>query len=254
MPKILVIDDEVRVRELLRTALSAKGYEAVTVPLPEQAVELVAKNHFDLIILDLNLSGTSGITILKVIRAQQKKVPVVIFSGSVTLEQEKEAMSAGADEILKKEDGVGHLAERIGKIIQAKAQVLKKSSVPKEKTILIVDDEEDVRILLGKFFERKGYKVFLAESGERAIEITKSEQCSAVLLDINMPGLDGIETLERLMKINPRIGVVMVTANQDNEKVKKALALGAYGYVLKPFDFLYLELAVTAKLRIAASD
>ena len=66
--------------------------------------------------------------------------------------------------------------------------------------------------------------------------------------------MDGLATLERLLEINPKLGIVMVTAVQDDEKIKKALELGAYGYVVKPFDFLYLELVVMSKLAIAESN
>jgi DNA-binding NarL/FixJ family response regulator len=69
-----------------------------------------------------------------------------------------------------------------------------------------------------------------------------------------MPGMDGLTALTKLLEINPKLGVVMTTGIQDEEKVKKAIELGAYGYVLKPFDFLYLELVVMSKLVIAESD
>ena len=72
-----------------------------------------------------------------------------------------------------------------------------------------------------------------------------------VLLDIKMPGMDGITILRELLKLNPKLGVVMVTGIEDSEKVKEAIEVGAYSYVLKPFDFLYLELVVMSKLAIA---
>ena len=65
-----------------------------------------------------------------------------------------------------------------------------------------------------------------------------------------MPGMDGLTTLEKLLEINPKLGIVMVTGRQDDESIKTAIGLGAYGYVLKPFDFLYLELVVMSKLAI----
>ena len=66
-----------------------------------------------------------------------------------------------------------------------------------------------------------------------------------------MPGMDGLETLPKLLEINPQLGILMASGVQDDEKVKKAVELGAYGYVLKPFDFLYLELVVMSRLAIA---
>ncbi|MCK5178924.1 MAG: response regulator, partial [Candidatus Omnitrophica bacterium] len=92
-----------------------------------------------------------------------------------------------------------------------------------------------------------------AQNGEEAVQLARSEDLSVVLLDMNMPGMDGLATLEKLKKMNDKLGVVMITGDQDDEKVKKAIELGAYGYVLKPFDFLYLELVVLSKLVIAES-
>ena len=105
-----------------------------------------------------------------------------------------------------------------------------------------------------EFFNRKGYKTQEARSGEEAVRLARAEKISVVLLDIKMPGMDGLDTLKNLLEINPKLGVVMVTGVQDDEKVKKAIELGAYGYVLKPFDFLYLELVVMSKLIIAEGD
>ena len=84
--------------------------------------------------------------------------------------------------------------------------------------------------------------------------MAQSEDPAVVLLDINMPEMDGLTTLKKLRDINAKLGVVMVTGVQDDEKVKKAIELGAYGYVLKPFDFLYLNLVVMSKLIIAESN
>lgn len=66
--------------------------------------------------------------------------------------------------------------------------------------------------------------------------------------------MDGLATLEELLKIRPKLGVVMSTVDKDDEKVKRVVELGAYGYILKPFDFLYLELVVMSKLVIAEND
>jgi DNA-binding NtrC family response regulator len=255
MAKILIVDDEARIRELLCKFLNMAGYEVVTVPTAEQSLELIFKEIFDLILLDVRLSsGESGISIMKKIREFQKEIPVVVYSGALTPELEIEARTAGANEVLSKDIDILQLVAQIGKIIKAKDRLFQEPSKEKEKTVLIVDDEEGIRRVLREFFKRKGFNVFEAESGEKALQIVRSEKISAVLLDMKMPGMDGLATLEKLLEINPKLGVVMVTGEQDDEKVKKAIALGAYGYVLKPFDFLYLELVVASKLTIAESD
>ncbi|MBU1853128.1 MAG: response regulator [Candidatus Omnitrophica bacterium] len=256
MSKILVVDDEMSMRELVRTTLSMKGYEVTTVPSASQALTIIFQEVFDLILLDINLGNESGISILKKIRETQKNLPIVIYSGTLTAELEKEAMAAGANEVLRKDIGIPQIAEQIGKIIKAKDSIFKDPSASgkQEKSILIVDDESSIRRVLSEFFKTKDYKIFEAENGEKALEVARSEKFPVVLLDIDMPVMNGIATLPKLLEINPKLGVVMVTGNQEDENVKKAMELGACGYILKPFDFLYLELVVMSKLAIAEAS
>ncbi|MFC1576922.1 response regulator [Candidatus Omnitrophota bacterium] len=254
MAKILVADDEVQIRELLQAALSMRGFEVVTAPTTDQALEMLIREPFDLVILDLDFGQDCGASVLKEIRQQRAKIPVVIYSGSVTVEIEKAVRAAGANEVLSKSVGIPQLVEQIEKIVKAKDRIFRVSSDKKERPILIVDDEADIRNILGEFFRAKGYKILEAENGEEAIRIAGSEELAVVLLDIDMPVMDGIATLKELLKMHPNLGVVMVTGNQEDEKVKKAVELGAYSYILKPFDFLYLDLVVSSKLAIAGAE
>lgn len=252
MINILVVDDEVRIRELLHKALVKKGYHVVTVPNAEQALACITQESFGLVLLDIRLAGESGISVLKKIRELQKKIPVVIYSGVITPELEKEARIAGANEVLSKDIEIMQLVEQISKFIKGSVRVSQGLSKRKEKSILIVDDEPEIRRVLSLFFKKKGYaNVEEAESGEKAVEITHSKEFSVALLDINMPGMNGLVTMQKLLEINPKLGIVIVTGRQDDENIKKAIEMGAYGYVLKPFDLLYLELVVMSKLAIA---
>jgi len=254
MAKILIVDDEIQIRELLRKAFAREGYEVSSVPTAEQALELIFRQPFDILLLDVRLPGESGLSVLKKVREHQKDVPVVIYTGALTPELEKEAREAGANEVLSKDIDILQLVAQIGKIVKAKDKIFKSPIERGEKTLLVVDDEEGIRRVLREFFNRKGYKVFEAGDGEEALRLIHTEKVSVVLLDMILPGMDGLETLKRLLEINPKLGVVMTTAVQDDEKVKKAIELGAYSYVLKPFDFMYLKLVVMSKLAIAESD
>jgi len=254
MTKILVLDDEVKIRELVREALSVQGYEVTTVPTSDQAMDIIFHESFDLILLDIRLPGESGISVLRKIREHSKKIPVVIYSGFVTAAMETEARAFGANEVLRKDVGVVFLVEQIGKIVKTKNRIFQRTLTGTKRPILVVDDEEKIRDVLKSFFKTKGYEVLEAKNGEEALHLAQSEDLAVVLLDINMPEMDGLTTLKKLKDINAELGVVMVTGDQDDEKVKKAIELGAYGYVLKPFDFLYLNLVVMSKLVIAESN
>ncbi len=254
MPKILIVDDEVRVRELLRQALGREGYEVASVPGAAQALEIIFKEPFDLLILDVRLAGESGLSVVKKVREFRQNVPIVIYSGALTSEIERAAREAGANEVLSKDIDVLQLVAQIKRTVKAGERTFRGPAEQERRSILIVDDEEGVRRVLREFFKRRGFDVFEAESGEQALQCISSVKVSAVLLDMRMPGMDGLETLKRILEIDPKLGVVMATAVQDEEKIKRAIGLGAYNYVLKPFDFANLELVVMSKLTTAEGD
>jgi two-component system, response regulator, stage 0 sporulation protein F len=114
--------------------------------------------------------------------------------------------------------------------------------------ILIIDDEQSVREVLVEYFAEQGYEVASAPDGKEALARLDEHRPDLVLLDIRMPGMDGVETLRRLREAAPAVAVIMVTANEDVALARDTLKLGAVDYVAKPFDFAYLERAVMAGL------
>jgi two-component system response regulator (stage 0 sporulation protein F) len=114
--------------------------------------------------------------------------------------------------------------------------------------ILIVDDEQSVRDVLTEYFVEQGYSVQAAVDGQEALALVQASVPDLVLLDVRMPGLDGVETLRRLRAIAKDLAIIMVTANEDVGLARDTLKLGALDYIAKPFDFVYLERAIMAGL------
>ena len=114
--------------------------------------------------------------------------------------------------------------------------------------ILVVDDEAPVREVLTEYFTTEGYAVEGAGSGAEALTVVRGGRADLVLLDVRMPGLDGVQVLRKIREINGDVPVIMVTANEDVSLAKETLKLGAFDYVAKPFDFDYLDRAVAAGL------
>jgi DNA-binding NtrC family response regulator len=102
--------------------------------------------------------------------------------------------------------------------------------------ILIVDDEVSVRTSLGGWFRRDGYEVATAENATAALHLLRDRAFDVVLLDIKMPGMDGMDLQEHIHRIDPRIAVVMITAFASVETAVRALKQGAFDYVTKPID------------------
>lgn len=114
--------------------------------------------------------------------------------------------------------------------------------------ILVVDDEAEVRQLVADFLEAKGYDVSTAAGGPEALAAVAAERPRLVLLDIMMPRMNGLEVLQRIRQFDPSIGIIMLTAVEDEAIAKEAMRKEAYDYITKPIDFGYLELAIITKL------
>ena len=123
-------------------------------------------------------------------------------------------------------------------------------AMPKEK-ILVVDDEEDILELLKYNLSREGYQVFCTTSGEKTLNLVKTETPDLIVLDLMLPGMDGLEVARRL-KDNPHtknVPIVMLTAKGEEADIVTGLELGADDYVIKPFSPRILLARVRAVLR-----
>jgi len=117
--------------------------------------------------------------------------------------------------------------------------------------ILIIDDEVELCQSLSEMLkeEEEEYKVFVANSGKEGLAKIKKEVPDLVLLDIKMPEMDGIETLEKIKAINKDILVIMLTAYKTVETAVKAMKLGAYDYISKPFNYEELKIIIKRALQ-----
>ena len=110
---------------------------------------------------------------------------------------------------------------------------------------LVVDDEESLRVIVSQVLEEEGFEVSTAESGEQALEMSKQRPFHLVITDIRMGGMDGIHLLGELKKVNQDTQVVIMTSHASLDTVIEAMRLGAYDYLIKPFDNLDLIPAVS---------
>ncbi len=114
--------------------------------------------------------------------------------------------------------------------------------------VLVVDDEPDAVELLQEFLTNKGYEVITASSGEEALRKVKEERPHLILLDVRMPGMNGLDVLRQVRQFDQEIGVIMVTAVNEEETGREALKLGAFDYIVKPLNFEYLERSLWYKV------
>lgn len=112
------------------------------------------------------------------------------------------------------------------------------------KTLLIVDDQTGIRLLLNEVFTKEGFATRLAANGAEAMQSVAEVQPDCVLLDMKMPGIDGVEVLKRIKKDWPEIPVIMMTAYGEIDLTKDAMEHGAIRYFTKPFNIYEVRDAV----------
>lgn len=115
--------------------------------------------------------------------------------------------------------------------------------------ILVIDDDVNVCRMLKRILMLEGeYEIDMAHDGKTGLQKFEQFTPQIVLLDVMMPGTGGIQTLMEIKRRDSEVGVIMITASEDEALAKKALSLGAYEYLVKPFNAEYLKTVVMVKV------
>jgi DNA-binding NtrC family response regulator len=113
-----------------------------------------------------------------------------------------------------------------------------------QSKILVIDDEEFITRSLKQHLEKNGHEVMAAHSGEEGIDAFNSDSPDIILLDLNMPGIGGMETLKTIRKLDSDATVIIITAHGDIETAVSTIKLGAYDFIEKPFDLDRISLLI----------
>ena len=221
---ILVVDDLRSMRLTLGGILEDKGYNVVTVENGYQAIEAVRKTHFDVIFMDIKMPGINGVQTFREVKKIDPKTVVIMMTAYSVEDLVKEAMEEGAYAIVSKPFDIDKVISIIDELLQEKI------------LILVVDDQFGDRETLKAILEGKGYRVATAKDGTEAIQMVKGGHYDIIFLDIRMPDMNGVETFERVKRIDPRAAVIMMTGYTDEELMERAISHGAYTCIRKPFD------------------
>lgn len=252
MSHVFVIDDETSVRELLYEALTHKGHQVTTVGSGTQVLEMLKADRPQLILLDSNMPGLSGLETAKQIRAFDDSVPIVLLRAADESEVPAEELErVGISETVRKDADKElfiNSVEVVLKRFQSKpAATAGESGMKVPGCLLVVDDNSQMLRLLRTFFTARGMRVLLANSGEEALKAV-TQNPTAMLLDVNMPGMDGLMTLKKIKETHPKLPVIMISGVGEDATVREALKAGAYDYITKPFSLEYLETVVLTKI------
>ena len=260
MSKILVIDDDGIVRDSLEVFLTRAGHEVITAADGANGLLAFKSAIPDLIILDRDMPVLTGSEVLAKIMETGRKPAVLVLTGFDNPDDAEEYLRAGATAFLSKGDGLSNVLSEVDRILGVPAKkepasryerkacaapAAHKAGAPK---ILVADDDEAIRDVLSRFLAASGYAVFCAADGGEAIAAVEKEEPDIILLDIQMPVKNGTEVLKELRKKAPRVGVIMITGNDDEEIARQCLKNGAFDYLSKPVNLGALETVLKARL------
>jgi CheY-like chemotaxis protein len=223
--KILLVDDEKEFVESLSERLELRNLETDVAYDGEEALEALKQGKHDVMVLDLRMPGIDGIEVLRRAKKRNPDVQVVVLTGHGTEEDEEQAKKLGAFAYLKKPVNIDHL---IGALKKEKMKVL------------LVDDEKEFVESLSERLELRNLEADVAYDGEEALEALKQGKHDVMVLDLRMPGIDGIEVLRRAKKRNPDVQIVVLTGHGTEKDEEQAKKLGAFAYLKKPVDIDHL--------------
>jgi signal transduction histidine kinase/DNA-binding response OmpR family regulator len=241
-PKILVIDDDKEIRTVIAELLSMSGYDVIEAASGQQGLDHAGRMTPDLILLDVMMPGIDGWTVLSKLQDNPKlaDIPVIVLSAVGDVEM---AMSLGAASVLLKPVDASRLTAEIATQL---------SPLPK-CYVLLVDDDADSRTLITRMLEREGWQIRTAINGTAGIRVIKKGLPAMVVLDLKMPGMNGIEMLEVLGK-NPAwaaLPVVVVTSMDITQEMRDKLAPRTLG-ILRKGQFTREQLADLARPSVQA--
>jgi CheY-like chemotaxis protein len=240
--EVLVVDDEVVVLTVLREALRRGGYTVTTAASAEEAIDLLRRRRFDLVLTDKNLPGASGLEVLRVARGIVPPPAVVLITGYSSYDSAKEALDIGAHDYIEKPiRDLDNLRFRIRRALSRRDEQLSRTQPPRQASaqakVLLVEVAGDRRRLMAEFLGRS-FTVTAVADGDEALRLLQTERFEVVLADRNLPGMSGLRVIEQAQRLLPHCASVLYTAYPSFATVQEAFDLGVDAFLVRPSDDL----------------
>jgi DNA-binding NtrC family response regulator len=282
--RVLLVDDEEDYVKALAERMNMRDVRTSVALSGEEALRILAEDPPEVMVLDLRMPGMQGMEVLEVVRRHHPRIQVIILTGHGGEKEEKEARRLGAFEYVQKPADIKHLVglirgawrrslevtkeflresdEEFSRSMTAAAMAEagmpaeaadmlsrpkppKKEPVKAELKVLLVDDEEDFVVTMAERIEMREVGSSVALNGEAALTMLEQDLPDVMVLDLKMPGLGGLEVLQRVKEAYPAIPVIILTGHGSEKDEVEARRLGAFDYLKKPIDINDLMEAIT---------
>lgn len=243
---ILVVDDNPTNLKLVSDVLEFEGYDILKAMDAEEAQVVLAATLPDLILMDIALPGMDGLTLTRKLKAEARTcgIRIVALTAFAMKGDDQKAFDAGCDGYITKPIDTRTLPGQVDGFLARASDQSRRSRMK----ILVIEDHATDLKLATLVLSTDGYDVSTAETAEQAFAAIQEDRPQLILLDLNLPGMDGL-TLARKLKADPDmrdICVVAASAYAENYTKAAALAAGCVAYLLKPINTRELSDQLTA--------
>jgi DNA-binding response OmpR family regulator len=243
--QILLVDDNLDFMETAGEALRRSGFEVVTAQDGHAAVDQLQKNKFSLMISDIVMPGMNGPQLFGYAKQRWPELKVIMVSGEATAVTKERLKDLGADYFLEKPLRMKKLLAMVKSQMNAPVN----APIVHKKRVLIADDNRELRDSAIKYLEAKGYEVTAAADGQNVWQIVRSEYpYYAIVLDINMPKMDGVETVDAIREVDSQVNIICISGEAFKDEIDDAMELGANSFLPKPFTMEKLVSLIEKKV------
>ena len=237
--RILIVSSDCLLRERLYEWLTQRDYEVTTVSSGKIGLELLQHTRPNLIVVNSGADNCDGWGIADRIRRFDVQLPIVLLSPMDHKPVDTRTLR-DVQVCLPHDISESELIAAVHRwiIVPHDRQM---PSLEYSRPLLLIDDESQLLCDLETFLRPRGCPVVRAGSGAEGLVALERCNPAVVLLDVKMPGMDGLVTLKKIKEMRPDLPVVMGTAVEDQELIMQAFMLGAYEYLTKPYNLQALE-------------
>jgi CheY-like chemotaxis protein len=227
--KILVVDDDLYLLDLLIETLKTIGYDAIGASNAHEALNLIERDEFRLVITDIKMPGMDGIEFTREVKKNRPDLPVIFITGVLG---SSILHLTGAEGYLSKPFRIGQMEELIKSVMN---RIPEEQPSPGRGHILVVDDDDTFRVMLMETLKLSGYAVKGAADGVEALALLEKGDINTVIADIKMPEMDGISLTRHIKGRWPDLPVIMITGYISARDEESESAQIADGFLMKPF-------------------
>ena len=243
---ISVIDDDESVRRTTSRLIESFGFRAAGFESAESFLSSGHLNDTSCFIVDVHMPGMNGLQLQSQLAAAGCSIPIIFITGRDDKESRRRAMQAGAIAFL----GKPFSDEQLLQSIRLALHEFGDEPGAAGNFISIIDDDESIRRTTTRLIESFGFRTAAFESAEMFLTSGQLHETSCLIVDVRMPGMNGLQLQSRLAAADCRIPIIFITGRDDKESRRRAIQAGAVAFLAKPFTDEQLLQTIRSTLRL----